>query len=519
MTDSSSDELVIMLRKAVSRTSLLAEGNDPKLDSIVRQIRQTITKGANAKEIQAVLSNAEPLLIQNDEVQLKRARLIRATLERLIDLLEKQEGSRVPQRDKKQLESQIRVQWQTSSQWPSLVKGFLSLAQKTLSTSEPEPPESRSSFLTRLFNRQESDGQQNTSNPNQGTLDSADIMKQVSHTLIDLLNNLALPSRYDENINDLEHAFTQTTNLQDLPGLLDEVVHLIMISVGKTQENLTNYLSQLNKQLASINESISSSVNSQANLSQSRENFNCKLQNQVTNTAEAVKKSNDLDSLKSLIDERLTTISETMEEHKTQMIEQERHANQSITQLKNKVTKMEKDTVSLRSLLQEKLAQAMTDSLTDLPNRTAYQDAILPLCKFMQKTKKPLCLAVCDIDFFKKVNDTWGHQAGDKVLRLVPKQIKNALAKEDLMFRYGGEEFVIVFPNTALKDAEARAEAVRRTVFETPFNMQGEPINISVSIGITQLMPQESPEALFSRADKQLYLAKESGRNKVVADK
>jgi diguanylate cyclase len=161
----------------------------------------------------------------------------------------------------------------------------------------------------------------------------------------------------------------------------------------------------------------------------------------------------------------------------------------------------------------------MTDSLTDLPNRTAYQDAILPLCKIMQKTQKPICLAVCDIDHFKKVNDTWGHLAGDKVLRLVPKQIRSALLKEDLMFRYGGEEFVIAFPDTTLVQAIERAEAIRLAVAKTPFNMQGEPVSISISIGIAELHTQENPESLFARADKQLYMAKEAGRNRVMANK
>lgn len=508
MTESSSDKLIEALRKAVSRTSMLAEGNDPKLDSVVRQIRQAITKGADANEIQDVLNAAEPLLIQSDEAQLSRAKQVRNCLQDLIELLEKQNTSSVPQNEKKQLEAQIRINWQVSSQWPHLLKGFLSLAEKTLVQTEHNP--SKSSFLKRFFNRET---QVITPKNDQ------EIMVQISHTLAGLTNNLMLPSHYDDDISDLNKALLGNNNLQQLPALLDEVINLIMVAIGKTQENLTNYLNQLNKQLASINESITSSYHSQKSLSESREGFNAKLQQQVTNTSQAVKGASDLDSLKALIDDRLSTISTTMTEYRTQMLKQEKHATQSITQLKNKVTRMEKDTASLRSLLQEKLAQAMTDSLTDLPNRTAYQDAILPLCKIMQKTQKPICLAVCDIDHFKKVNDTWGHLAGDKVLRLVPKQIRSILSKEDLMFRYGGEEFVIVFPELNLAQATERAEAIRLTVAKTPFNMQGEPVSISVSIGIAELIPQEEPESLFARADKQLYLAKESGRNKVMANK
>lgn len=508
MTESSSEKLIEVLRKAVSRTSLLAEGNDPKLDSVVRHIRQVINKGADAQQIQDALNNAEPLLIQSDEAQMSRAKLIRSVLQELIDLLEKQPGYRVPQSERKQLEGQIRLHWQSSSQWPQLLKGFLTLAESTLeSTAEPK---SSSSFFKRLFNRRSaSDSQKN----------DQEIMLQISHTLAGLLNNLSLPSHHDDDIADLRKALLGNKNLQELPGILDEVINLVMVAIGKSQENLTNYLNQLNKQLASINDSISSSYHSQKTLSESREGLNTQLQKQVKDTSQAVKSASDLDSLKNLINERLSSISSTMTDYQSQMQQQEKHATQSITLLKNKVTRMEKDTVSLRSLLQEKLAQAMTDSLTDLPNRTAYQDAILPLCQVMQKTQKPLCLAVCDIDHFKSVNDTWGHLAGDKVLRLVPKQMRDALKAEDLIFRYGGEEFVIVLPNTTLEQAMERAEAIRLAVVKTPFNVQGEPVTISISIGVAELQPQESPNDLFGRADKLLYSAKEAGRNQVMASK
>jgi diguanylate cyclase len=508
MTESSSDKLIEVLRKAVSRTSMLAEGNDPKLDSVVRQIRQAITKGTSADEIQDVLNNAEPLLIQSDEIQTNRAKQVRTTLQDLIELLEKQENKRVPQNQKKQLEAQIRLHWQHSCQWPELLKGFLSLAEKTLNQVEVDQP--RSSFFKRLFNRSNSIELQNS---------DQDIMMQISHTLAGLINNLSLPSYYDEDIVDLKKALLGNSNLQQLPELLDEVINFIMVAIGKNQESLTNYLNQLNKQLASINESISSSYHSQKSLSESREGFNTKLQRQVSDTSQAIQNADNLDNLKALINDRLSSISSTMTEYKTQMQEQEKHATQSITLLKNKVTRMEKDTASLRMLLQEKLAQAMTDSLTDLPNRTAYQDTMLPLCRMMQKTQKPICLAVCDIDHFKKVNDSWGHLAGDKVLRLVPKQMRSVLAKEDLIFRYGGEEFVIVFPNTTFAQATERSEAIRLAVAKTPFNVQGEPVSISISIGLAELHAQEEAESLFARADKQLYLAKEAGRNKVMAQK
>ena len=510
MTESSSDKLIEVLRKAVSRTSMLAEGNDPELDSVVRQIRQATTKGVDAKAILDVLNNAEPLLIKSDQTQMNRAKQVRHTLEALIDLLVEQGSNPVPQNEKKQLEAQIRSHWQSPAQWPILLTGFLALVEKTLHQATDTSEQPKSSLFKRLFNRR---------SESEHTQSDQEIMMRISHTLAGLMNNLQLPNYYDDDIADLVKALQGNNNFQQLPGLMDEVINFVMIAIGKTQESLANYLTQLNKQLASINQTVTSSYNSQKSLSESREGFNNTLQMQVNDTSQAMQGITDLNSLKALINDRLSTISSTMSEHRQQMQEREKQANQSITLLKNKVVRMEKDSNSLRSLLQEKLALAMTDSLTGLPNRTAYQDTVLPLCKMIQKTKKSACLAVCDIDHFKRVNDTWGHLAGDKVLRLVPKQIRNALAKEDLIFRYGGEEFVIIFPNTTLAEAASRAETIRAAVEKTPFNMQGEPVSISVSIGIAELQAQEDPESLFSRADKHLYMAKESGRNKVIAHK
>lgn len=505
MTDTSQDKLVEALRKAVSRTSLLAEGNDPELDAAIRPLRLNIAKSNDALAIQTILNNAEPLLLKVDAARLERAKSFRDTLHDLIDLLE-QENSNLPQSDKNALESEIRLHWQSLTYWPSLLKAYLNLAEKTLSQTKSKESD-KNSLFSRLFKRS------NKAQNHQETF------SQISHTLAGFLSNLALSSEHDEKISDLKNALNENQDFQQLPKLLDEVIGLIMIAIGNTQEGLTTYLNELNKQLASINDSIVRSYRSQQSLSESREGFNAKIQQQVKDTSQAVEDARDLDGLKTLINERMSNISETMTQYRQQMQDQEKRATQSITLLKSKVNRMEKDATSLRSSLQEKLAQAMTDALTNLPNRAAYQDCILPLCKAAQKNKSPLCLAVCDIDLFKQVNDNWGHLAGDKVLRLVPRQIRSTLSKTDLAFRYGGEEFVVIFPDTPLEQAKQRAEVMRKEVENTPFNVNGEPVSITISIGIAELNNTESHEALFARADRQLYLAKESGRNKVMADK
>jgi diguanylate cyclase len=228
--------------------------------------------------------------------------------------------------------------------------------------------------------------------------------------------------------------------------------------------------------------------------------------------------ASDLDSLKSLINERMSTITETMSRYREDMKKQEQQAAKSISQLKHKVNKMEQDASHLRSKMQQKIAEAMTDELTKLPNRASYQEAVMTLCTSARTSQTPLCLAVLDIDRFKSINDTWGHLAGDKVLRLVPRQAQTALRKQDVLFRYGGEEFVLLLPALSLEQALATAERVRAAVEQTPFNMNGEPVSITISIGVSLFDGNESSEELFARADKNLYRAKTEGRNRVIGD-
>ncbi|SBS40375.1 Diguanylate cyclase DosC [Marinomonas spartinae] len=508
MTESAQDKLIGALRKAISRISLLAEGNDPEVDSVIRQIRQNITKGADADKIQAMLSAAEPHLLNSEETHLNRAKQVRETLHDLIDLLEVNHKKRLPSSEKKALESLIRLHWQSPPSWPSLFSSYLALAKTTLSLETTEES-SKQSLIKRLFHRTKK--QQDTQN-------SQEIMAQISHTLSSLLTNLSLSHEYDEQIIALREVLANSNDLQQLPDLLDEVINLIIISTGKTQEGLTNYLNELNQQLASMNTSIVSHYKSQKTLIENRDGLNVKLEKQVSDTNLATQSATDLNELKELIDTRMKAMTTTMVDYKQQMMLLEKETHQSIISLKSKVDQMEKEASSMRTKLQEKLAQAMTDALTNLPNRAAYQDSILPLVQSSKKSGKKLFLAVCDIDHFKQVNDTWGHQAGDKVLRLVTRQLLNSLSNKDMIFRYGGEEFVALFVNSNEQEAIHKAETIRAAVESAPFNVNGAPITITISIGMACHRVTEDHDSLFERADKQLYIAKQAGRNIVKVD-
>ncbi|MGB2065015.1 MAG: GGDEF domain-containing protein [Marinomonas gallaica] len=506
--DPTQDKVIESLLKAVSRTSMLAEGSDPELDATLQNIRTNLSKSQSPEVLQKTLQTLEPLVLRYDEQRLARAQTFRAQLLELIDSTDNLPDTQMSTKAKKQLEADIRKHWQSVSSWPELLAQSIQLVTNTLK--QPPRDTKNASLLGRFFRRK--------SDHNLAPKSDSEIMSHVSHTLAALLANITLPDMYRDQLMDIKNALTGSKDINHLPALLDEVINLIMVAVGKTQEDLTLYLSQLNEQLASINASILANYKAQRSMSSTRKDLGETFQKHVDSTQTEVRNATDLNDLKSLIDERMQTITEAMSQFQDKMQNQEKHAAQSITQLKNKVSRMEQDATELRTNMQQKIAQALSDALTGLPNRAAYQEAIFPLLTSAAQVKQPLCVAVCDVDHFKRINDTWGHLAGDKVLRIIPRQMQNALNKESLIFRYGGEEFIIIFPMTSIDNAYQYCEKVRQAVENTPFNMNGDPVSVSISIGIAQFDGKESHDELFGRADKNLYKAKEQGRNKVIHD-
>lgn len=173
----------------------------------------------------------------------------------------------------------------------------------------------------------------------------------------------------------------------------------------------------------------------------------------------------------------------------------------------------------LRSSVQQTIMLAVTDSLTGLYNRR-YLDSHMQLLIERSVTRsRPLSVLAIDLDRFKLVNDAYGHDAGDRVLREFSQRMRLAIRGIDLACRHGGEEFIIVLPDTDAETAESIAERLRCGIAETPFEIDdnGNSIGVTASIGIATLAADESTAGLLKRADTALYEAKAQGRNRVVA--
>ena len=186
--------------------------------------------------------------------------------------------------------------------------------------------------------------------------------------------------------------------------------------------------------------------------------------------------------------------------------------------LKGKLEEANAQIKKLTSELEETKKEASTDFLTQVANRASFDRAIADLVNDFYKRNYPFVLLMIDIDHFKKINDTYGHQAGDFVLRELARLLKSQLRARDIIARYGGEEFAILLPGVTFSQAIRVAERLRRTVEKHLFKYGDREIPVTVSIGVAPMREGLDETSLVEKADKALYLAKRSGRNQVKTD-
>lgn len=161
--------------------------------------------------------------------------------------------------------------------------------------------------------------------------------------------------------------------------------------------------------------------------------------------------------------------------------------------------------------------QALHDQLTKLPNRRHIKEQLKHEYQRTVRSKESFSILLADVDRFKQINDQYGHDAGDQVLCSLSKRFKRSIRKQDLVARWGGEEFLFMLPTTQAKDAEDVANKIRDAVAAQPIWQNQRPVKVTISIGVAEITHKDSIDQAINLADKRLYVAKQEGRNKVVS--
>jgi diguanylate cyclase len=232
--------------------------------------------------------------------------------------------------------------------------------------------------------------------------------------------------------------------------------------------------------------------------------------------AEQTLEASDVTALRDQVTARLAVIDQHFRDYREREDARLATYRERAERMRDRVEELETQATSLQDSLRREHELALTDPLTGLPNRLAYERQMAQLEADVREGRVTACVGAFDIDHFKTINDTFGHAAGDAVLRIVGNTLARALEGRAFVARYGGEEFAVVFAGYSAEDALAVARELCATVEGLAFHASQKPVKVTMSGGLTRFGAEERAATAFDRADRALYAAKRAGRNTCI---
>lgn len=344
----------------------------------------------------------------------------------------------------------------------------------------------------------------------------ARISTAVCDVLADLLQQIEPPPTASENYQHARDQISKGLNWYELVSTLEEVSLVVLAALDRDQGDFQSFLLTLNHRLEQAHEALQSSLVQQSARASDDAVLNDTVRNEVAQIQVQVAEATQLEVLKTEVKQRLSTIIGAMDQHKSSEQLRQVELEQQLVVATARLKEVESHAVEVERRLAEQQRLALLDMLTQLPNRLAYEARLEQEFERWQRYRHPLVLAVLDVDHFKSINDNYGHLAGDKVLRILAKTLRTRLRKTDFIGRFGGEEFVVLMPETPLDAALQTLETMCRAVAECPFHFRAQPVSITLSGGVAEFVEGVAAETIFERADAALYRAKAEGRNRCV---
>ena len=339
------------------------------------------------------------------------------------------------------------------------------------------------------------------------------VAEHIESTLLGLLSGLSLPEHHRPQAEAMCRRLEKGLNWYELLPILDDLAVLMLAITDSGQHEFEAYLKQLNERLESFQNNLQAASEGHAEGRSAADDLHSQLREHVDGLQNSVQDAVDLNSLKHLLENRLEGLLGTMDQHQQQRIAREQEVSAHLQGLAERIASMEQQAQGYREHLEEQRQKALIDPLTDLPNRAAWGERLQYEVDQWQKNGNPLLIAMLDLDHFKRINDGYGHLAGDKVLKIIATQLRKHLRPTDFIARFGGEEFVLLMPDTPLSAGLHLIEKLRAAIQACPFHFKGEPVTITTSIGVSAFRPGDRSDHVLKRADEALYRAKRRGRN------
>lgn len=455
------------LERMLVRTSLASEGQAPELDRLLARIRKDLRK---------------------NRVDVDAWKELQDQIDRQVALLDERQSAT----DRK----------------PS----FFSRKSR-----EPEPQQQQQTHPEPLPENTEPPGP--APGNDQDIEDNAQrlrIARRVGQLLGQMLAQVSLEPTAEARARSLQQSLLASNDWEELREGLNHVAELVIAAVTRSKREFEDFLKRLDERLELLREHFSAQSSAQSGRLHASEDLDREIREELERVGQRLQESDNLQDLKQSVSRHLASIGQAVGRFRTQETERERVLSGQLEAMQEKVAAMEAHSEQMQEQVRKERLRAMTDLLTELPNREAWQERLSFEYNRWQRYSHPLTVGVLDIDLFKRINDSYGHKAGDRVLQLVAKEFRERLRTTDFVARFGGEEFVVLFPETEPADARSVVDKLREHVGKLPFHFRGEPVTVTFSAGLAGFVAGDTEESVFDRADRALYQAKGAGRDRVI---
>ena len=500
-----------LLRRALVSISIAADGQDEILDQLLSDLREGLRSGKSF-QLSQWLTRLEPAAVRVEQHREQSSAQISDALASVLTPLTSLKLARSLKKKISDYLEQLPQRARKIHLYPALLQQLAQLQQQALENLEqPKPAGLLQKILPGKSPPPEATSvSQNIAADERGV--DASWLASFNNLLNEFFVSLEAEPYVQAQLEQLRKAFQEECSAEQALGRLKQLRNLVVDAYLAANRAFATYLDQVNAELEEIYTLVGGAIKHSAVDQSASRQLQADMAREMANLEHGAANATDLTQLKQQVKSQLGNIRQALDKYQDTEQRQGLLAQQ-LNALGEKIKAMETEAEKNRTSLEQQRHKALHDPLTELPNREAYNERARIELQRWERYGRPLTIAIFDIDHFKKINDSYGHQAGDKVIKVIGRSIAKRLREVDFFCRYGGEEFVALMPETSGETAVVVLDKIRDAIATTEFNYREKPLAITISIGIYEFKSGDNLDFAFEQADKALYTAKANGRN------
>lgn len=521
------EEQSTLLLPFITKLSLTCRGLDKELDNRLAELRLLVTKKPSTEKLTNLIDKTTKSLVKvanKNEVSLTK------THESVINAAKALQAlSGLPNQLRRDLREVIDNLATPLESLPSYVpdllvmldlyNGALKVNNQTSSVSTADK--------NRQFNAYQQSVSATTSQPDSsdssankltkmGSAESNNVNPEMLDKFAKILSHIAVSSKQESKLSKIRQQIQVNVTSEIFINTVIDTFELVINDLNDERAIAESFLFNLNDALSSVEKAVKNTLASTYDDESEQNQLNNKLKQQITEMSEVVGTATSLEQLQTNINSKLSFIVGSLDEKAELDHKQKQKLQSELSGMVTRIEELEQQSANYQSELQSQKHKNMLDSLTKLPNRAAFDEHLSNSIELWQRSPFDLAVVVLDLDHFKRINDTYGHSAGDKTLQVIAKTLNKFANANTFVGRFGGEEFVIIMSQCNKKAALEKMELLRTAIEKLPFKFKQQKVTITISIGITHIVNGDNMHLAFERADEALYAAKDQGRNRIV---